>query len=190
MDKVRIGREADNDIVFADKEVSRNHCELYYLNGRVYIRDLDSTNGTQVNGRDINSPTVLKKNDLVVLGHKVKIDWYSIWSQFYSYPINTGGAPETIRYGGLEETMRHDVPSRTPQESSGGSRPLVDIPSSIHIHQDQNHAEIYKSGDDFKVPFKRNLGNNIGHHVGNTLGCIISILIVAAVIAIIALVMS
>lgn len=185
MDIVRIGRESDNDIVFPDKEVSRHHCELYYLNGRVYLRDINSTNGTQVNGMGVASPVALKKNDKVVLGHKVQIDWYSIWTQFYSYPIDSGVSPETIRYGGKEQTVRSGVSSENQHVSSKGERPLVDIPSSIHIHQEQNHAEVYKAGDDFKVPFKRNLGNNIGHHVGNTLGCIISIIIVAIFIAIV-----
>ena len=190
MDIVRIGRESDNDVVFSEGEVSRHHCELYCSGGRVYIKDLESTNGTQVNGRSITFPVALKKNDSVLLGHKVTIDWYSIWSQFYNYPINIEGAPETIRYGGQGQTIRRDDPSATSQASSAGSKPLVDIPSDIHIYQEQNHAEVYKAGDDFKVPFKRNLGNNIGNHVGNTLGCIISVIIVAAILAIIGLIMS
>lgn len=177
MDVVRIGRESNNDVVFSDGEVSRYHCELYCTNGRVYIRDLDSTNGTQVNGKDILSPVALKIGDDVVLGHKVRFDWYSVWSKFYSYTIFADGTPETIRYGG-QGTL------------SKGSRPLVDIPSSIHIRQQQEHAEVLKKGDDFQVPFKRKLGSNIGHHVGNTLGCIISIIITGVFIAIVALVMS
>ena len=190
MDIVRIGRESDNDVVYKEGEVSRYHCELYCSNGRVYIRDLESTNGTQVNGKDISTPVALKMSDEVVLGHMVKIDWYGVWSKFYSYTIITEGALETIRYGGQEQTIRRDGPSATPQSSPVGNRPLVDIPSDIHIHQEQDHAEIYKAGDDFKVPFKRNLGNNIGHHVGNTLGCIISIIIVAAILAIVGLIIS
>lgn len=190
MDIVRIGRESDNDIVYKEGEVSRYHCELYCSNGRVYIRDLESTNGTQVNGKDISTPVALKMSDEVVLGHMVKIDWYGVWSKFYSYTIITEGAPETIRYGRQGSTIRGNESLGAPQASSNGSRPLVDIPSSIHIHQQQDHAEVYKAGDDFKVPFKRNLGNNIGHHVGNTLGCIISIIIVVAVLAIVGLIIS
>ena len=190
MDIVRIGRSSDNDVVFSENEVSRYHCELYCSNGKVYIRDLDSTNGTQVNGRDLSSPIWLKRGDEVMLGHKVGIDWYKVWTRFYTYTIVAEDLAETIRYdGGRERTVRHDVTDRGRQDPSSFSRPVVEIPSSIHIKQQQEHAEVLKSGDDFKVPFRRNLGNNIGHHVGNTLGCIISILIVAAVIAIVALVM-
>jgi hypothetical protein len=189
MDIVRIGRESDNDVVFSEGEVSRHHCELYCSGGRVYIKDLESTNGTRVNGKNITSPVPLKITDKVVLGHKVSIDWYRVWSKFYSYTIIVEGTPETIRYGGQGQTIQRNESSATPQ-SSLGNKLLVDIPSSIHIHQEQDHAEVYKAGDDFKVPFKRNLGNNIGHHVGNTLGCIISIIIVAAIWAIVGLIMS
>ena len=191
MDIVSIGRESDNDVVFSEHEVSRHHCELYSSNGRVYIKDLGSTNGTQVNGKSISSPVALKMSDVVVLGKKVRIDWYNQWSKFYSYTVISESVPETIRYDGDQQrTVRHDVSSDNQRAQSFGNRPLVDIPASIHVKQQQEHAEVLKSGDDFKVPFKRNLGNNIGHHVGNTLGCIISIIIVAAILAIVGLLMS
>lgn len=191
MDIVRIGRSSDNDVVFGEKEVSRHHCELYCSNGKVYIKDLNSTNGTQVNGRTITSPLWLKLGDRVMLGHEVEIDWYNVWSRFYNYTIFVDDTSETIRYdGGHDKTVRHGATEDNKPNPSQSSKPIVEIPSSIHIKQEQDHAEVLKSGDDFKVPFKRNLGNNIGHHVGNTLGCIISILIVAAVLAIVGLIMS
>jgi pSer/pThr/pTyr-binding forkhead associated (FHA) protein len=34
----------------ADHSISRRHAEVYERSGAVYIRDLDSTHGTQVNG--------------------------------------------------------------------------------------------------------------------------------------------
>ena len=191
MDIVRIGRASDNDVVFSENEVSRHHCELFCSNGKVYIRDVGSTNGTQVNGGTITSPLWLKKGDKVVLGHKVYLDWYATWTRFYKYSIVVDDMSETIRFNGNNErTIRNDGSVGGQQDSSNSVRPMVEIPSSIHIKQEQQHAEVLKSGDDFKVPFKRNLGNNIGHHVGNTLGCIISILIVAAILAIVGLIMS
>ena len=191
MDIVRIGRSSDNDVVFNEREISRFHCELYSSNGKVYVKDLGSTNGTQVNGRNISLPHCLKNGDKVMLGHKVSLDWQELWNQFYDYPVTSEDFSETIRYDeGRERTIRHDVLDSGRQAPSSFSRPVVEIPSSIHIKQQQEHAEVLKSGDDFKVPFKRNLGNNIGHHVGNTLGCIISIIIVAAILAIVGLIIS
>lgn len=53
--KIRIGRGRDNDIVLPDpqKGVSRVHAELRFENGRYVILDLQSQNGTWVNGRRV-----------------------------------------------------------------------------------------------------------------------------------------
>lgn len=50
---VRIGRGADNDVILQDPQVSRHHAELRREGGRWYIIDLNSTNGTFVNGQRI-----------------------------------------------------------------------------------------------------------------------------------------
>ena len=46
-----IGRANDNDIVLNVKTVSGYHCKISIEDGQFIIRDLDSTNGTKVNGR-------------------------------------------------------------------------------------------------------------------------------------------
>jgi pSer/pThr/pTyr-binding forkhead associated (FHA) protein len=58
--KVRIGRGRDNDIVLPDpqKGVSRVHAELRFENGRYVILDLQSQNGTWVNGRRVERAEV------------------------------------------------------------------------------------------------------------------------------------
>lgn len=48
--EVTIGREASNGIAIADPSVSRKHCLLSWQEGRFLVRDLDSRNGTLVNG--------------------------------------------------------------------------------------------------------------------------------------------
>jgi transcriptional regulator with GAF, ATPase, and Fis domain len=48
--EVTIGREASNAIAIADPSVSRKHCLLNGQDGRFLVRDLDSRNGTLVNG--------------------------------------------------------------------------------------------------------------------------------------------
>ena len=50
-DLIRIGSDPDNDIVLKDDVVSRFHAEIRIAeNGESWIRDLDSVNGTVVNG--------------------------------------------------------------------------------------------------------------------------------------------
>lgn len=46
----RIGRSARCDLRPASFEVSRQHCEITQRAGQVFVRDLDSTNGTYING--------------------------------------------------------------------------------------------------------------------------------------------
>src|SRR3972149_3698419 len=51
-----IGREAGNDIIINDPQVSRHHARLT-LQGNAYIlEDLGSTNGSFVNGRRVRGP--------------------------------------------------------------------------------------------------------------------------------------
>src|ERR1700691_461203 len=48
-----IGRDGSNGIAVTDPSVSRKHCLLSFQEGRFRVRDLDSRNGTLVNGTAI-----------------------------------------------------------------------------------------------------------------------------------------
>jgi ABC-type multidrug transport system ATPase subunit/ABC-type transport system involved in multi-copper enzyme maturation permease subunit len=64
---LRIGRAPDNDIVISDLSVSRNHAELRRTASGYQIADLDSHNGTFVNGQQIGSAP-LTEGDIVGIG--------------------------------------------------------------------------------------------------------------------------
>jgi transcriptional regulator with GAF, ATPase, and Fis domain len=51
--EVTIGREASNAISITDPSVSRKHCLLSGQDGKFLVRDLDSRNGTLVNGSGV-----------------------------------------------------------------------------------------------------------------------------------------
>lgn len=53
-----------------DRGVSRVHSQLHLEEGKVYITDLGSTNGTYISGTrlEANTPTVLRKGDELLLG--------------------------------------------------------------------------------------------------------------------------
>jgi pSer/pThr/pTyr-binding forkhead associated (FHA) protein len=64
----RLGRMSDNDLCFENDSVSSHHAEVYHLpDGSFQICDLDSTNGTWVNGQRIQNQ-VLNSGDIVELG--------------------------------------------------------------------------------------------------------------------------
>ena len=49
----RVGREADNQLVVSDTSLSRHHAELVVRGRQVLVRDLDSSNGTFVDGAQV-----------------------------------------------------------------------------------------------------------------------------------------
>ena len=65
--EVAIGRQ-DTDLVVEDPEVSRRHAVLRRSGGSVVVEDLDSTNGTFVNGERIRSPITVGPGDQVRVG--------------------------------------------------------------------------------------------------------------------------
>lgn len=64
----RIGRDHDNAIQIYGKTVSRRHCEIRVKNNQVYLKDLNSTNGTFVNGEKIIEDIMLNSEDDIRIG--------------------------------------------------------------------------------------------------------------------------
>jgi len=69
MKVVRIGRAPDNEVVISDTSVSRNHLEIIKTDRGVFIlKDLNSRNGTYVNGKKVNE-TTLQETDIIRIGN-------------------------------------------------------------------------------------------------------------------------
>lgn len=64
------GRSNDADLVLADDTVSRKHARIYRGRGTLWVRDLGSRNGTQVNGRSIAHHR-LRPGDRITIGANV-----------------------------------------------------------------------------------------------------------------------
>ena len=60
-----IGRDDDVDLVVPERQVSRNHALIRYVSGSYVIQDLESKNGTYVNGVQIQEPTTLQDGDSI-----------------------------------------------------------------------------------------------------------------------------
>ncbi|MEO0155713.1 MAG: GGDEF domain-containing protein [candidate division WOR-3 bacterium] len=63
-----IGRADGCDFIIDGKEVSRKHARIYYENGKFQIEDLNSTNGTFVNGKQITR-VELRHGDEINIGN-------------------------------------------------------------------------------------------------------------------------
>ncbi|MDR0522801.1 MAG: FHA domain-containing protein [Planctomycetaceae bacterium] len=64
---VAVGREEGNQIQLNDQRVSRNHLKIHEVDGTVLLTDLQSTNGTKVNGESVHV-WQLQPGDLITAG--------------------------------------------------------------------------------------------------------------------------
>ncbi len=64
---IGIGRASDNDVIVDDDQVSRHHCQVKLQHGAYSLADLDSRNGTTINGEPI-SQAALGPGDVVRIG--------------------------------------------------------------------------------------------------------------------------
>jgi pSer/pThr/pTyr-binding forkhead associated (FHA) protein len=67
---VTIGRERDNTIVVSSEGASRHHARIFVSGGSHVLVDLESTNGTLLNGKSITEQT-LRDGDVVRVGSTV-----------------------------------------------------------------------------------------------------------------------
>jgi len=66
---VVLGRRETADVFVPDSCVSRQHCQLELVSDGVVIRDLQSTNGTIVNGNVLTSEHPLQVGDSLLIGN-------------------------------------------------------------------------------------------------------------------------
>ena len=110
------GRDASCDVVVEDCSCSRRHARISVDDdGKVLIEDLDSRNGTFVNGRRIEAPTPAGDGDQIRAGTTILV---------VSYEPAEEPSPETREYSG--DTLFLEA-----EEGSGAARvPIEDLTSS------------------------------------------------------------
>lgn len=102
--QVRIGRSSDADVVLDDPDVSRLHCVVAVTpSGEVTVADLDSTNGTLVDGRSVDQrPRPLPPGAVLRIGES------GMWLRSGATPDATAGhgtrSPDLTR-GGASTTV-------------------------------------------------------------------------------------
>ena len=66
-----LGRSSSCDVPIADPTMSRRHVNIWLREGRVWVEDLGSGNGTWINDQRIAEPTALEAGDRLRLGQNV-----------------------------------------------------------------------------------------------------------------------
>lgn len=73
--QLTVGRDLANDIIIQEPEVSRFHMRLRQDGDGYLIEDLNSTNGTFVNGQRLTGPRLLRIDDTIALGMLVHLEY-------------------------------------------------------------------------------------------------------------------
>ena len=70
--ELTLGRSSSCDVSLPDDSyVSQLHARIYRRDGRVWLEDAGSTNGTYLNAKGISAPVVLHRGDRVQVGRTV-----------------------------------------------------------------------------------------------------------------------
>jgi hypothetical protein len=122
-DKTTLGRRPYNDIVIDNLAVSGEHAVLQMVGADVFIEDLNSTNGTYINGKAIKKQ-LLAHNDTVEIGkYKIK------------YLVDESGEYEKtmiMRPGAAAAGAAPHAPSNFGSLGGGGAAPTLQ-PATIKV---------------------------------------------------------
>ncbi len=116
-ERTTLGRRPYNDVVIDNLAVSGEHAVLHLVGRDVYIEDLNSTNGTYLNGRAIKKQ-LLVHNDTVEIG-KYKVKFLGSAEDDYEKTM-------VLRPGQIPPTI-------APRAGSHNTPPMPVLPASIKV---------------------------------------------------------
>lgn len=70
-----IGRDPNSSLVISNGKVSSRHIQLVYRNNQIFVTDLQSTNGTYINGHRVSGEMSLKHGDTLSLTQENIANW-------------------------------------------------------------------------------------------------------------------
>jgi pSer/pThr/pTyr-binding forkhead associated (FHA) protein len=125
--KLTIGRLGDNDVKVEDASVSSHHGEIELGEGSAVLRDLDSTNGTFLNGEQITGEHPLAEGDEIYFGSIRTVFMESVLPPAVTAPPALEEGDESAREasgGGRPANFRHMSPlprAKRSRDTLGGA---------------------------------------------------------------------
>ncbi len=116
---VTIGREEGNIVQLNDERISRYHIKIQEDGGKLVLTDLESTNGTRVNGEDVQL-RILRFGDVIAVGRSVLL---------YGTKDQIVGRLDELRENGLEVT--DDLIRRKRRSSSIQTQPISNCAGAL-----------------------------------------------------------
>jgi pSer/pThr/pTyr-binding forkhead associated (FHA) protein len=101
VEKTTVGRVDDNTFPIPEASVSSHHCEVLLRGTDIVIHDLNSTNGTFINGRQVSGEAALKPGQILRLGQvELRLeDGSAERAQAKRLPDQTMVIPQGVRLG-------------------------------------------------------------------------------------------
>lgn len=144
--EITIGRLSTNDIVISSNAVSKNHAKITYKDGGFYIEDLNSTNGTYLNGVKV-SKSKIAPTDKITISQNLELKWSDIISAFQNKKTKRTTSPSIFEISKSEIKIgRHS-----------DNDIVID-----NIRVSRYHARILKEGEKW---FIEDLGSSNGTFV-------------------------
>jgi len=141
-DSIRIGRQRDCELFLDSKDVSRYHARIYSSQGRHLIEDLDSRNGTQVNGASIQVPVVLEDGDEVRFS---SLEFCYLLQTPLNDDPSSGYAPSVFT---LRTESHQRIPETAPVVVRQGDRISLDALGCHPVSSDTVVARVATGGPD------------------------------------------
>ena len=124
--EISVGRDVSNDFVINDAEVSRKHAKLTLEGDRYKIEDLNSTNGTYIDGQRLIGPHLLAVGEIIMFGDNVGV----VFDGEPGMPDVT--VPSTIELGrtpvaAIQTPAESYVPAVAPPTPETGELPAPEV---------------------------------------------------------------
>lgn len=131
---ITIGREEGNSVQLNDERVSRFHLKIQEDQDRVVLTDLDSTNGTRVNGEDTQLK-ILRFGDVILIGRSSLV-----------YGTREQVADRLLK---LKENMKEEHPTLEP---SSAAHSKEDSRFEVSFANDPDRQGLLRSLEPLEVP--------------------------------------
>jgi predicted component of type VI protein secretion system len=130
--KFLIGRDPHCNLRPASQAVSKQHCAIHVRNGRVYIEDFGSTNGSILNDQPVVGEEEIKDGD------QLKIGPLEFQVQILAVPTPADGTPLPDKLkalgapqSGSSKPAQKPAGKSTPAQKPAAPKPTTPVPESI-----------------------------------------------------------
>lgn len=126
---ITIGRLDDNTFQIPEPSVSSHHCEVHLRGSDVVIKDLNSTNGTFINGQKVTGEAPVKPGQIIRFGQvEVRLEGEQAAPQPKKLPDKTVAIPQGVALSHLDQgtkTVAFDKDSPFAKKNNSGTKMFV-----------------------------------------------------------------